>query len=35
MGSRDVQLSKFLSLVLRHQPDTIGLALDAQGWAHR
>ena len=33
MGSRDVQLSKFLSLVLRHQPDTIGLALDAQGWA--
>ncbi|KAA9332975.1 RNA 2'-phosphotransferase [Hymenobacter busanensis] len=26
-------LSKFLSLVLRHQPDTIGLSLDAQGWA--
>lgn len=33
MGSRDVQLSKFLSFVLRHQPDTIGLSLDAQGWA--
>jgi putative RNA 2'-phosphotransferase len=33
MGSRNVQLSKFLSLILRHQPDTIGLALDAQGWA--
>lgn len=29
----DVKLSKFLSLVLRHQPDAIGLALDSQGWA--
>jgi putative RNA 2'-phosphotransferase len=28
-----VQISKFLSLVLRHKPDTIGLKLDAQGWA--
>ncbi|WP_010465574.1 RNA 2'-phosphotransferase [Acidovorax radicis] len=28
-----VQLSKFLSLVLRHKPDAIGLALDPQGWA--
>lgn len=27
-----VQLSKFLSFVLRHQPDAIGLALDPQGW---
>lgn len=26
-------LSKFLSLVLRHQPDTIGLTLDEAGWA--
>ena len=26
--------SKFLSLVLRHQPDAIGVALDAQGWAN-
>ncbi len=25
--------SKFLSLVLRHKPETIGLELDAQGWA--
>jgi putative RNA 2'-phosphotransferase len=25
--------SKFLSLVLRHQPETIGLALDSAGWA--
>lgn len=25
--------SKFLSLVLRHRPELIGLTLDAQGWA--
>jgi putative RNA 2'-phosphotransferase len=28
-----VKTSKFLSLVLRHAPDTIGLSLDANGWA--
>jgi putative RNA 2'-phosphotransferase len=33
MSIDDVQLSKFLSLVLRHKPDAIGLALDSQGWA--
>ena len=26
-------ISKFLSLVLRHQPETIGLSLDENGWA--
>jgi putative RNA 2'-phosphotransferase len=26
--------SKFLSLVLRHKPETIGLVLDTQGWAN-
>ncbi len=26
--------SKFMSLVLRHQPEQIGLHLDAQGWAN-
>lgn len=26
-------LSKFMSLVLRHKPDTIGLTLDKNGWA--
>ncbi|WP_019500995.1 RNA 2'-phosphotransferase [Pseudanabaena sp. PCC 6802] len=26
--------SKFLSLVLRHRPETIGLALDEAGWAN-
>ena len=29
-----VRTSKFLSLVLRHRPDKIGLMLDAQGWAN-
>ena len=28
-----VRTSKFLSLVLRHRPESIGLALDANGWA--
>jgi len=28
-----VATSRFLSLVLRHQPDAIGLHLDANGWA--
>jgi putative RNA 2'-phosphotransferase len=28
-----VRASKFMSLVLRHKPEEIGLALDAQGWA--
>jgi putative RNA 2'-phosphotransferase len=27
------QLSKFLSYILRHKPDSIGLTLDSQGWA--
>ena len=26
------QTSKFLSLILRHQPETIGITLDPQGW---
>jgi putative RNA 2'-phosphotransferase len=33
MSIAPVQLSKFLSLVLRHKPDAIGLTLDSQGWA--
>ena len=28
-----VRLSRFLSLVLRHDPGSIGLVLDANGWA--
>ncbi|MFK3650647.1 RNA 2'-phosphotransferase [Lysobacter enzymogenes] len=27
------KLSKFLSLILRHEPQAIGLTLDAEGWA--
>src|SRR4051794_24077781 len=29
----DVRVSRFLSLVLRHEPEKIGLRLDAAGWA--
>lgn len=32
-GGRIVKISKFLSLVLRHQPEKIGLRLDEAGWA--
>ena len=32
MGRRDIQTSKFLSLVLRHKPDEIGISLDPAGW---
>lgn len=31
--SRLESTSKFLSLILRHQPEAIGLSLDAEGWA--
>lgn len=27
-------LSKFLSLILRHKPETVGIKLDAGGWAN-
>jgi putative RNA 2'-phosphotransferase len=27
-----VQTSKFLSLILRHHPERVGLSLDAEGW---
>lgn len=33
MDKRLVPISKFLSRVLRHHPETIGLSLDPQGWA--
>lgn len=29
----DVETSKFLSYVLRHKPESIGLCLDSEGWA--
>ncbi|MBK8800730.1 MAG: RNA 2'-phosphotransferase [Fibrobacteres bacterium] len=34
MNKNLVSRSKFLSLLLRHAPETIGLSLDAQGWAN-
>lgn len=33
MDSSSEKISKFLSYVLRHKPDSIGLILDANGWA--
>src|SRR5215510_3070227 len=33
MNNREVRISKFLSLVLRHRPEEIGLNLDESGWA--
>ena len=33
MSKQRAEISKFLSYVLRHQPEAIGLALDAEGWA--
>lgn len=33
MENSEIKSSKFLSLVLRHKPDTIGLELDENGWA--
>lgn len=33
MKDRAVRISKFLSLVLRHQPEKVGLTLDDEGWA--
>ncbi|MEP3889045.1 MAG: RNA 2'-phosphotransferase [Hellea sp.] len=34
MKNKDVRISKLLSYVLRHKPESIGLTLDAQGWAN-
>ncbi len=34
MSKRLESTSKFLSLVLRHQPEVIGLSLDDAGWAN-
>jgi putative RNA 2'-phosphotransferase len=29
-----VRISRFLSYVLRHRPETIGITLDREGWAN-
>ena len=33
MDKKVKELSKFLSLILRHKPETIGIELDEHGWA--
>jgi putative RNA 2'-phosphotransferase len=33
MNNKLARISKFLSLVLHHKPETIGLSLDQGGWA--
>jgi putative RNA 2'-phosphotransferase len=33
MSKQYTEISKFLSFVLRHKPEAIGLTLDAEGWA--
>ena len=33
MSDRIVETSKFLSYVLRHRPDAIGIELDSEGWS--
>ena len=30
---KDRQLSKFLSLILRHRPEVLGISIDENGWA--
>lgn len=32
MKEQNVKLSKFISLILRHKPDVIGVELDQNGW---
>lgn len=32
MSKKNTDISKFLSYVLRHQPEAIGLSLDKEGW---
>lgn len=34
LSGRLVEASKFLSFVLRHQPEAIGVALDTDGWSN-
>lgn len=32
MSKRQIETSRFLSYVLRHRPDSIGITLDREGW---
>lgn len=31
---KDKEISKYLSLILRHKPEHIGLILNAEGWCN-
>ena len=33
MDSKQISLSKFISLILRHKPEAAGIVLDENGWA--
>lgn len=33
MDKKEKEISKFLSLILRHKPDAAGISLDEHGWA--
>lgn len=33
MSQKSTDISKFLSYILRHQPEAVGLSLDKEGWA--
>ncbi len=34
MADREKELSKYISLILRHKPEVIGIELDEHGWAN-
>lgn len=34
LNGREKQVSRFVSLILRHKPGKIGLQLDEHGWAN-
>lgn len=34
MGNKNDKLSVFISLILRHNPDAVGISLDEHGWAN-
>ena len=33
MDKKEKEISKFISLILRHKPEVIGISLDEHGWA--
>ena len=33
MNNKDIEISKYMALILRHEPEVIGITLDEHGWA--